>query len=85
MNFGSANSATVDPKTSGHNNQGNGSIRSNSGSGFRRIMEKGRLTEEDLELFHSNILEAHKKRHYRILVISAILFVCLGTFIYYLI
>ena len=82
MNFGSANSTRVDQKTSSHNSPDN--ISKGSGSSFQRILQKGRLTDEDLRHFQLSILKAHKKKHYRVLIISAILFIFLGMLFYFL-
>jgi len=85
MDFGSANSTIVDQKTSRPNKTPKSSVGANSASGFRRIMERSRLTEEDLELLQLNILKTHKKRSYRVLMISAILFIGLGVLFYYIV
>ncbi|WP_300438833.1 hypothetical protein [Christiangramia sp.] len=77
MNLGSANSAEIKEKSSRYGNKN--SLESNSDSGFQRILQKGRLTEEDLERFQANILKAHKKKHYKVLVISALIFLSLGV------
>jgi len=82
MNFGSANRTGLDQKASNHNSPTSESI--SAGSSFQRILQKGRLTDEDLRHFQLNILKAHKKKHYRVLIISAILFIFLGMLLYYL-
>lgn len=56
---------------------------SNSGNSFRRIMNRTRLTDEDLEQLRLSIIKSHKKKHYRVLVISALLFIILGLVLYY--
>ncbi|PTX43312.1 hypothetical protein C8P64_1839 [Christiangramia gaetbulicola] len=49
----------------------------NSERKFKGIMQRSRITEEDLEQFRQQIIATHKKKHYRVLLISAILFICL--------
>lgn len=84
MNFGSARSTTAKQEERS-NNQTKAALGSKSGSQFQRMLQRGRLTEEDLESFHLNILKSHKKKNYKVLAISAIFLICLVILVYYLI
>lgn len=70
MDFGSSKFAAVDLEDRGQNR--NSTNRSEAS--LPRLMERSRLTEEDLEQFRLNIVEQHKKKHYRVLLISLMLF-----------
>lgn len=61
-----------------------GSKRSNITPGIRNILRHGRLSEEDLEFLRLDIIEAHKKKHYRVLAVAAIFFILAGLLFYYL-
>ncbi|MDR5590049.1 hypothetical protein [Christiangramia sp. SM2212] len=83
MNFGSANSVSVENTTKRRATREISTEKPNSGSGFRNLLQRGRLTEEDLDKFHSNILKVHKKRHYNVLAVSAVIFICFLILIYF--
>ncbi|WP_026934613.1 hypothetical protein [Christiangramia echinicola] len=72
MKFGRANPANFDYE----GKEENATLRE-SGNGFKRIMSRSRITEEDLEHFRLEIIKEHKKKHSRVLLVSAILFLCL--------
>lgn len=72
MDFGRANPANMDLENKAKNPALNNSERK-----FKGIMQRSRITEEDLEQFRLHIIATHKKKHYRVLLISAILFICL--------
>lgn len=61
-----------------------GSKRSNIAPGIKNILKHGRLSEEDLEFLRLDILATHKKKHYRVLTIAAILLILAGLLFYYL-
>ncbi|AVR46678.1 hypothetical protein C7S20_16165 [Christiangramia fulva] len=48
------------------------------------VFRRSRLTDDDLELFRQNILREHKKKHYRVLATTAILFLLIGILLYFL-
>lgn len=72
MNFGRANPANMDFK-----NKAKNSALNNSEKKFKKGMRRSQITDEDLEQFRLQIIATHKKKHYRVLLISAILFICL--------
>ncbi|HKJ49468.1 MAG TPA: hypothetical protein VJ973_10285 [Christiangramia sp.] len=72
MDFGSAN-----PTTFEYNGKTENATLRESENGFKGIMSRSRITEEDLEHFRLEIIKEHKKKHSRVLIISAILFICL--------
>ncbi len=84
MNSGNANSAAFDRGSNRQLSTSSNKESYNTGSGFRSIMQKSRLTEEDLESFRKSILKAHKKKHYKVLMISALLFIGIGILLYFL-
>ena len=71
MDFGRANPANFD-----YNGKAENATLREPGNGFKRIISRSRITEEDLEHFRLEIIKEHKKKHSRVLVISAILFIC---------
>ena len=52
---------------------------------FKSIFQESRLTEEDLEQFQQNILEAHKRKNYRVLIVTAIILTLIGSLLVYLV
>lgn len=84
MNFGN----TKGPVVNYNGNQNGRKLKdpdgSNSESRFRGIMNRSRLTEEDLEQLRLSILEAHRKKNYRVLIISVFIILCVGIVLYYL-
>ncbi|MCP9200104.1 hypothetical protein MKO06_09305 [Gramella sp. GC03-9] len=55
----------------------------NSGNSFKGILQRSKLTEQDLEQFQQSIIEAHRKKNYRVLLITGIIFTFIGSLAYY--
>lgn len=85
MQFGTRNTEVHQDNGRYSNQKSKGSKRSPFTPGLRKIMQRGRLSEKDLEILRLDILRTHKNKHYRVLAISAIIFICLGLLIYFLI
>ena len=83
MDFGTSHEGTVDLRNKGRIASSKNSREWNSKSGFQSILERSRLTDEDLEEFRLNIQKAHKKKHYKVLMLSALLFISLGLITLY--
>ena len=81
MNFGNANEASLRLKKNGHSRNSNNFAEQDSG--VAGITQRSRLTDDDLEEFRLSILEKHKKKHYRVLMVSAMLIICLGFIVAY--
>lgn len=82
MSFSRANSATVGyRKRQNASSTGSGEVK--SGSGILGIVNRSRLTDEDLERFRLSIIEAHKKKHYKSLAIFCLSIMILGVFLFY--
>ncbi|GAA4322158.1 hypothetical protein GCM10023115_50090 [Pontixanthobacter gangjinensis] len=82
MNFGSTNDAAFQLESNAHHSNSKLSNDFNPGrDNTSRILERSRLTEEDLEEFLLNINKEHKKKHRKVLMISALLFISLAVVI----
>ena len=84
MNFGNPKSPVVNYNKNEPHRKVSDPDGSNPESRFRGIRNRSRLTEEDLEQLRQRILEAHRKKNYRVLFISVIIIICLGIVLYYL-
>lgn len=74
MNFGNVDSATINRDNNRRMSKSSKIETQAEENGFRKILKKGRLTEDDLESFRQSILKAHKQKNYKALLISAVLF-----------
>ncbi|TBW28985.1 hypothetical protein [Gramella sp. KN1008] len=54
-------------------------------SDFKELLQKGRLSDEDLEQFRLDIIRAQKNKHYKVLIISILIFLILAILIFYLV
>ncbi|WP_148264595.1 hypothetical protein [Christiangramia forsetii] len=84
MSFRDVDSATINRDNDRQISTSLNIENQDSENGFRKILQKGRLTEDDLENFRQNILKAHKKKHYRTLLITAVLLIFIGILLYFL-
>ena len=84
MNFGSTNNAIIELDSNEHNSNPKLSNELTPKRRSSRIMERSRLSEEDLEEYLLSINKEHKKKHHKVLIISAMLFMSLAVFILYL-
>jgi len=85
MNFGDVDSATINRDNNRRISKSSNIENQVAKKGFRKILQKGRLTEDDLENFRQSILKAHKKKHYKTLLISAVLFILVLTLLFFLV
>tara|TARA_B100000929_G_scaffold281071_1_gene259672 strand:+ start:1369 stop:1584 length:216 start_codon:yes stop_codon:yes gene_type:complete len=53
--------------------------------GFREILKRGRLTEDDLDRFHANILKTQKRKSGKVLLISSLLVISGLCVIYFIV
>ena len=84
MNFGSTHNAALDLKSKSRISNSKFSSNLPPARETSRILERSRLTEEDLEEFLLNINEQHKKKHRKVLMISGMLLIVLTIIILYL-
>ncbi|MUP47140.1 hypothetical protein E0K83_15480 [Gramella sp. BOM4] len=85
MNSGNTRSAVLSNTHSRRKPTLSSSPGTNSGSRFKSIVQRSRLTEQDLEQFQQSIIEAHRKKNYRVLLVTAIIFTLVGSLIVYFI
>lgn len=51
---------------------------------FKNLVQKGRLSDEDLERLRLDIIQVQKKKHYRTLIFFLLFLICILIILYFL-